>query len=51
MKIQGNLSQEKKKNWKDLSGKETTDDSQTHWDENGFLEIREEFEGTDDEGD
>lgn len=34
----------KEKNWKDLEGNPTNDENITHWDENGFLEIRESFE-------
>ena len=29
------------KKWVGLDGKPTTDDMKTHWDENGFLDIRE----------
>jgi hypothetical protein len=32
------------KDWKDVDGNPTTDENMTHWDENGFLEIREDFD-------
>jgi hypothetical protein len=31
----------KKKKWRDLNGKPTENDDATHFDENGFLDIRE----------
>ena len=37
--------QNSSKNWKDLDGNPTNDDSKTHWTEEGFLDIREEVEG------
>ena len=37
---------DKKNNWKDLDGKPTENEDITHWDESGFLEIREELEDT-----
>ena len=39
----------KQKVWKDMEGKPTSDENQTHWDDEGFLDIREDFQG--DEGD
>lgn len=39
------LSLGKKQQWKDLEGNPTSNEDVTHWDENGFLEIREEVEG------
>jgi len=41
---------DKKKNWTDLEGNPTTDDTKTHWDENGFLDIREEIDENDTSG-
>ena len=35
---------EKDKKWLDLHGNPTTDDSKTHWDDEGCLEIREEVD-------
>ena len=32
---------QKQKKWVGLDGKPTSDDMKTHWDENGFLDIRE----------
>ena len=32
-----------KKNWTDLKGNPTTNDDETHWDEEGLLDIREEY--------
>ena len=32
------------KKWLDLQGRPTEDDSKTHWDEEGCLEIREEMD-------
>ena len=36
------------KKWKDLKGNPTSDDTKTHWDENGFLDIREEYDAEQD---
>lgn len=35
------------KKWIDLQGNKTSNDTQTHWDEHGFLDIREDFTGSD----
>jgi hypothetical protein len=37
---------DKKKKWRDIDGKPTDNEDITHWDESGFLEIREELEDT-----
>ena len=37
------------KKWVDLDGKPTSDDAVTHWDEDGFLEIRESADGEQEE--
>lgn len=44
-KVIGQLpNQQTQRNWKDLEGNPTQDDNVTHWDEDGFLDIREEYD-------
>jgi hypothetical protein len=38
------LTNDNQKKWVDLNGNPTNDDKSTHWDENGLLDIREEYD-------